>query len=139
MHCCRSYQALKDLDGRHFDGYLRLTFVRLLRDRRVPGKPAKIQERSEVGARELARHQSPQYRTRDVRAASTPSTVNRRDLDFQLFEVLQAETLTRRPAFADHDRTSFLAALDVAERIAADKFQPHYRESDLDEPRVENG
>lgn len=71
--------------------------------------------------------------------ASATATVNRRDLDFQLFEVLEAESLTRRPAFADHDRASFVAALDVAQKIAAEKFQTHYRESDLDEPRMEDG
>ncbi|WP_439519786.1 acyl-CoA dehydrogenase [Hydrogenophaga sp.] len=71
--------------------------------------------------------------------SSTLPTVDRRDLDFQLFEVLQALDLTQRPEHADHDATSFAAVLDVAQTLAADKFQTHYRESDLDEPRVENG
>ncbi len=71
--------------------------------------------------------------------SSTLPTVDRRDLDFQLFEVLQALDLTQRPEHADHDATSFSAVLDVAQTLAADKFQTHYRESDLDEPRLENG
>ncbi|MFM6991817.1 MAG: acyl-CoA dehydrogenase [Rhodoferax sp.] len=71
--------------------------------------------------------------------SSTLSTVNARDLEFQLFEVIDVEQLVRRPVHEDHDRTSFSAALDVAMKLAADKFQTHYRESDLDEPRIENG
>ncbi len=71
--------------------------------------------------------------------SSTHPTVSPRDLAFQLFEVLDVEQLTQRPVHEDHDRTSFAAALDVAVKLAADKFQPHYRESDLDEPRIEDG
>ena len=40
--------------------------------------------------------------------------INRRDLDFQLFEVLQAEALAQRPRHADHSRETFTAALDQA-------------------------
>ncbi len=71
--------------------------------------------------------------------SSTHPTVSPRDLSFQLFEVLDVEQLTRRPVHEDHDRTSFAAALEVAIQLAADKFQTHYRESDLDEPHLENG
>ncbi|MCW5653326.1 acyl-CoA dehydrogenase [Hydrogenophaga sp.] len=72
-------------------------------------------------------------------ASSTHPTINRRDLDFQLFEVLGVERLTQRPVHADHDRQTFAAVLDTAQAVARDKFQPHYREADLDEPRLENG
>ncbi len=41
--------------------------------------------------------------------------INRRDLEFALFELLDAESLTARPRFADHSRETFLAALDTAE------------------------
>ena len=71
--------------------------------------------------------------------SSTLPTIHRRDFDFQLFEVLDAVALTARPEHADHDATSFAAVLDVAQDLAADKFQTHYREADLDEPRIENG
>lgn len=71
--------------------------------------------------------------------SSTIPTVNARDLDFQLFEVLAAEGLTERPAYADHDGISLRMTLDVARQIAAEKFQTHHREADTDEPRLENG
>ena len=71
--------------------------------------------------------------------SSTVPTIDRRDLDFQLFEVLDAGALTSRPVHADHDVSTFEAVLDVAQSIAADKFQTHYRESDLHEPHVEGG
>lgn len=71
--------------------------------------------------------------------SSTLPTVNRRDLDFQLFEVLQADRLSSRPYYADHDRISMAAALDTAQAIAAEKFQTHYREADLHEPHLVDG
>lgn len=71
--------------------------------------------------------------------SSTLPTINRRDLDFQLFEVLDATELTQRVEHAEHDAASFAAVLDVAQQLAADKFQTHYREADLEEPRVVDG
>ncbi|MBC7957083.1 MAG: acyl-CoA dehydrogenase [Cytophagales bacterium] len=64
----------------------------------------------------------------------TDSIVNRRDLDFQVFEVLEAEALTKRPRHADHSRETFVAALDAATAIATDKFATHNRKSDENEP-----
>lgn len=72
-------------------------------------------------------------------AENTLATVNRRDLDFQLFEVLDVERLTARARFADHDRATFAAALDTAQQIAAAHFQSHNRKADLNEPVFENG
>jgi alkylation response protein AidB-like acyl-CoA dehydrogenase len=65
--------------------------------------------------------------------------VNRRDMEFQLLEVLDVESLTARPRFADHSRDTFLSALDTAIEVAAAKFAPHYRKADEEEPRIENG
>lgn len=59
---------------------------------------------------------------------------NRRDLDFQLFEVLDTETLTSRPRYAEHSRETFSATIDTALEIAAEKFAPHYRKADDHEP-----
>ncbi len=64
----------------------------------------------------------------------TSSIINRRDLDFHVFEVLDAEALTSRERHADHSRETFAAALDAAQAIAEDKFAPHNRESDENEP-----
>ncbi|WP_322012138.1 acyl-CoA dehydrogenase [Paraburkholderia sp. J12] len=63
--------------------------------------------------------------------------INRRDLEFQLFELFEAETLTRRPRYADHTRETFLAALDTAHTIAQERFAPHNRLSDEHEPRFD--
>ncbi len=65
--------------------------------------------------------------------------VNRRDLEFQLFEVLDTESLTSRPRYAEHSRETFRAVLDTAEAMAGEKFAPHNRKADEHEPRFENG
>lgn len=48
--------------------------------------------------------------------------INTRDLEFQLFEVLEAETLTQRARHADHSRETFNAALDTAHAVAAESI-----------------
>jgi alkylation response protein AidB-like acyl-CoA dehydrogenase len=60
--------------------------------------------------------------------------INRRDLAFVLYELLDTEQLAQRPRFADHSRDTFDAALDTAERIATEHFAPHNRKGDLEEP-----
>ncbi len=72
--------------------------------------------------------------------ATPPSLpLNPRDLAFQLYEVLEAEALCARPRFAAGSREAFDAVLDTARAIAMDRFAPHQREQDIDEPRVEQG
>jgi len=61
-------------------------------------------------------------------------TVSRRDLEFQLFEVLGVESLRERPRFAQHTRETMLAALDTALAIAEKNFAPHNRKADEHEP-----
>ena len=65
--------------------------------------------------------------------------VARRDVDFLLYELLELETLTQLPRYAEHSRETFDAALDAAQKIAAEKFSGHNRKADLEEPRVEGG
>ena len=60
--------------------------------------------------------------------------VSRRDLEFQLFEVLDIESLRERPRFAQHSRETMLAAIDTALAIAEGKFAPHNRKADEHEP-----
>src|SRR5438067_13634859 len=60
--------------------------------------------------------------------------VSRRDLEFQLFEVLDLESLRERPRFAQHSRETMLAAIDTALAIAEEKFAPHNRKADEHEP-----
>ncbi|MCM2288201.1 MAG: acyl-CoA dehydrogenase [Sulfuritalea sp.] len=60
--------------------------------------------------------------------------INRRDLDFQLFEVLDTEALTSRPRYAEHSKETFRAVLDTAEAMATEKFAPHNHKADANEP-----
>ena len=60
--------------------------------------------------------------------------INRRDLDFLLYELLDLESLTQRPRYAEHDRGTFDSAVDLALRIAVEKFAPHNRKADANEP-----
>ena len=62
--------------------------------------------------------------------------IDPRDLDFLLNDWLQAERLYARSAFAEHSRESVGAVLDLAERLAADWFLPHYKEADREEPQL---
>lgn len=64
---------------------------------------------------------------------------DRRDLDFMLYEVLGADRLCAYARFAEHSRETFAAALDVAHQIALEKFLPHNRKSDLNEPQMVDG
>lgn len=72
-------------------------------------------------------------------AENSGKTLSRRDVDFNLFDVLQIDKLSSRPLYADLDREIFNAVLDTAETIAGSHFQSFYRKSDLNEPSLENG
>jgi alkylation response protein AidB-like acyl-CoA dehydrogenase len=62
--------------------------------------------------------------------------VNRRDLDFLLFEWLKITELLDRPAFSEHSRETVAAMLDMCAEIASREFLPHYRRCDVEEPRL---
>ncbi|HBJ91357.1 MAG TPA: hypothetical protein DDZ43_00635, partial [Hyphomonadaceae bacterium] len=50
--------------------------------------------------------------------------VDRRNLDFVLFEMLDLDTLLTTPRYEEHDRESVTAMLDVVEGIAETNFLP---------------
>ena len=62
-----------------------------------------------------------------------------RNLAFELYEVLDAEALTRRERFAEHNRETFDAAIQTARSIAEKYFLPHNRKNDENEPQYVNG
>lgn len=62
-----------------------------------------------------------------------------RNLAFELYEVLDAEALTRRERFAEHSRETFDAALGTARGIAERLFAPHNRKHDEHEPQYVEG
>jgi len=55
--------------------------------------------------------------------------LSRRDLEFYLYELFDVEALTARDRYGDHNRESFDAALDIAERVAEDFFVPIRKKS----------
>ncbi|MCY7364724.1 MAG: acyl-CoA dehydrogenase [Frankiaceae bacterium] len=60
--------------------------------------------------------------------------LNRRDLDFLLYEWLDVVSLTGRARHADHSRETFDDVLDLAEQIATEHFAPHNHKADANEP-----
>ncbi|MEP2614092.1 acyl-CoA dehydrogenase family protein, partial [Marinobacter alexandrii] len=69
----------------------------------------------------------------------TDTLIDRRDLAFQLYEVLDTETLTERERFSEHSRDTFDAVVETADRIARDKFATHNSAADKDEPKFVDG
>ena len=69
----------------------------------------------------------------------TPQLLSPRDLEFQLYEVLDAVSLTERERYADHSRETFDAVLATAKSLAESELQPHHRESDEHEPFIRDG
>ncbi|HEX2072216.1 MAG TPA: acyl-CoA dehydrogenase [Geodermatophilus sp.] len=65
--------------------------------------------------------------------------LSRRDLEFLLYEWLDAESLVKRPRYAEHSRETFDAVLELAEEIATEHFAPHNRTADENEPRMVDG
>lgn len=66
-------------------------------------------------------------------------TLRRREIDFQLFDVLGTDHLIQRERFREHSAETLRAALDTAERLAREQFAPHTAEADVHEPRLESG
>ncbi|WP_289145135.1 acyl-CoA dehydrogenase [uncultured Sphingobium sp.] len=60
--------------------------------------------------------------------------LSRRDIDFLLFEWLDVEALLREPLYAEHDRETLTAVIDLAETLAEDFFAPANKIADQHEP-----
>ena len=60
--------------------------------------------------------------------------LSRRDLDFLLFEWLNVEQLTKRDRYRDHCGDTFRAVLELSERVAIERFDPHDKTNDANEP-----
>ena len=58
-------------------------------------------------------------------------------VDFLLYDWLKVEQLNQRERFADHSRETFNAVLDTCERIAREKYAPHNRTVDIEEPQFD--
>jgi alkylation response protein AidB-like acyl-CoA dehydrogenase len=62
--------------------------------------------------------------------------LSRRDVDFLLFDWLDAAGLPERERYAEHSRDTFDAVIDLAETIATKQFAPINRLLDTQEPVV---
>ena len=60
--------------------------------------------------------------------------LSREDLDFQLYDWLEAESLLSAPRFAAHSRETFDAVIDSCERLGGDVLLPCHALSDREEP-----
>jgi len=67
-----------------------------------------------------------------------PDILSRRDLQFLLYEWLDTERLTERPRFADQSRNDYDDILELAERVATDRFAPHNAKADANEPYMDD-
>ena len=67
------------------------------------------------------------------------SLVRASDLSFLLFDWLDIEAVLESSRFSDHDRTTIEALLSLSERLAADRFLPLFKPSDVQEPYLEDG
>ncbi|MFT6408479.1 MAG: butyryl-CoA dehydrogenase, partial [Arenicella sp.] len=65
--------------------------------------------------------------------------VNRRDLDFLMYETHNLDELLERERYSDYDRESIDAILDLSQSMAEDKFQPFAGYLDQNEPKYVDG
>ena len=60
--------------------------------------------------------------------------VNRRDMDFLMYEMLDLESVLQSDRYADYDKETITAILDTAQQIAEEKFLPSAAKLDANEP-----
>jgi alkylation response protein AidB-like acyl-CoA dehydrogenase len=74
---------------------------------------------------------------------SVPTTARfllcRADLDFQLYDWLDVESLLKRERYAEHSRETFDDVLDLCATVAAERFAPHNKLNDSHEPELVDG
>ena len=64
---------------------------------------------------------------------------SKRDLRFQLYELLDTQALTKYDYYKDHDKESFEMVLDAADSIAEKMMHPLLTDMDRNEPQLING
>ena len=68
---------------------------------------------------------------------ATDTLINDFELPFQLYDVLDTQSLCNSDKFDEHNRETFDAVLDTAKKIATDLFLPHNHIADKDEPQFD--
>ncbi len=65
--------------------------------------------------------------------------LNRRDVNFVLYELLAADALADRPRYAGQGREVYDAVLDTADGVAREFYAPNRKANDQQEPEVRDG
>ena len=60
--------------------------------------------------------------------------LDQRDLEFMLYELFDAESLTSRERYADHNRETFDAAIATSRTVAEKYFLPYRQKVDSHQP-----
>ncbi|WP_298632684.1 acyl-CoA dehydrogenase [uncultured Umboniibacter sp.] len=60
--------------------------------------------------------------------------ISQRDVEFMVYEFFKCEELTQRERYAEHNRETFDATIDIARRIAEDQFLPIQMKLDANQP-----
>lgn len=60
--------------------------------------------------------------------------LNNRDIEFMLYELFDAESLTQRERYADHSRETFDAAIKTGKQVAEKYFLPIRQKVDIEQP-----
>lgn len=68
-----------------------------------------------------------------------PNFYSKKDLKFNLYELLDAESLNRYAYFADHNADTFEMILDAADQISEKMLRPLLTEMDRKEPQLIDG
>jgi len=63
--------------------------------------------------------------------------VNLKDLEFLLYDVFNAEELSKIERYKDHDKTTYDGVISTAHRIAEQYFAPHNSKADEHEPQFD--
>ncbi len=63
--------------------------------------------------------------------------IPRQEIEFQLYDCLDAESLCTQPRYAEHDRQTFDAVIENATRIARERFAGHAAKADAEEPHFD--
>ncbi len=64
----------------------------------------------------------------------TAPILNQRDLEFMLYELFDAESMTKRQRYADHSRETFQAAIETGKTVAEKYFLPIRQKVDMEQP-----
>jgi butyryl-CoA dehydrogenase len=65
--------------------------------------------------------------------------LNRRDVNFVLYDLLGADALAERPRYAGQGREVYDAVLDTADGVAREYYAPNRKANDQQEPEVRDG